>query len=251
MPKAKYGDSTRGKKKYMQNTSTCRQEAQRGAPVNTVYEHYDPDNEVEDHTESDSDTTDNENEYLFSTRTAQNNCKLPHAKISVDGFPLDMIIDTGASINVMDEQTFSKLKPKPALRHDETKIITYGSTARIPCVGKFQATFSSASKTKQKCTVHVVKGDYGSLISYDTAHSLGLIQLVNQVNSENAQSLYQQYPSLFSDTVGTLKDFTVKLHIDPDIQPIAQSHRRILFHLRKKVEKKIEELEKEDIIEKV
>lgn len=42
----------------------------------------------------------------------------------------------------------------------------------------------------------------------------------------------------------------VQLHIDPDITPVAQPHCRILFHLQKKVEIELEQLLKQDIIEK-
>ena len=50
--------------------------------------------------------------------------------------------------------------------------------------------------------------------------------------------------------VGKLKNRQVNLHIDKTIQPIAQPHRRIPFHVRKLVEKKLEALEKANIIEK-
>ena len=43
----------------------------------------------------------------------------------------------------------------------------------------------------------------------------------------------------------------VKLHIDPDVAPRQQPHRRIPFHVREDVEKELERLERLDIIEKV
>jgi hypothetical protein len=43
----------------------------------------------------------------------------------------------------------------------------------------------------------------------------------------------------------------IKLHIDPQVKPKQQPHRRIPFHVRKDVEKELERLEKLDIIEKV
>ena len=51
--------------------------------------------------------------------------------------------------------------------------------------------------------------------------------------------------------VGKLKNRQVNLHIDKTIQPVAQPHRRIPFDVCKLVEKKLEALEKEDIIETV
>ena len=48
-----------------------------------------------------------------------------------------------------------------------------------------------------------------------------------------------------------MKDVQAKLHIDENVQPVAQKHRRIPLPLRGKVEQELERLEKEGIIEKV
>jgi hypothetical protein len=42
-----------------------------------------------------------------------------------------------------------------------------------------------------------------------------------------------------------------EIHIDKNIVPVTQPHRRIPFHLRKKVEDELKRLEELDIIEKV
>ena len=43
----------------------------------------------------------------------------------------------------------------------------------------------------------------------------------------------------------------VKLHIDPDVQPKQEPHRRIPFHVRQGMEKELERLGSLDVIEKV
>ena len=149
----------------------------------------------------------------------------------------------------MDENALSPLEPPPVLHHDQTKIVTYETPAPIPCIGKFQANIETTS-AKILCTVHVVKGNPGSLLGYTTANDFGIIQVLNQIDTIDATSLYKQYLLLFSE-VGALKDFKVKLHFDPEVQPVAQTHRTIPFHIRKKVDEKLEKLEKEDIIERV
>ena len=53
------------------------------------------------------------------------------------------------------------------------------------------------------------------------------------------------------DPIGKLKNYQVKLHIDNSVKPVAQGHRRVPFHLRKKVEQELEKLETQDIIERV
>lgn len=47
------------------------------------------------------------------------------------------------------------------------------------------------------------------------------------------------------------KSVQAEIHIDKNITPLTQPHRRIPFHMRKKVEKELERLEQEDIIETI
>ena len=60
----------------------------------------------------------------------------------------------------------------------------------------------------------------------------------------------EEFKSLFGG-IGKVPNKEVKLHIDPDVSPRQQPHRRISFHVREDVEKELERLEKLDIIEKV
>ena len=96
--------------------------------------------------------------------------------------------------------------------------------------------------------------DHGSLLSYHTATELGLLNV--NVNATTACSditqsnLEIQYPSVFSG-IGKLKDHQVKLHIDKNVVPVTQPHRRIPFHLRKKLENELDRVEQQGIIEKV
>lgn len=53
------------------------------------------------------------------------------------------------------------------------------------------------------------------------------------------------------DGIGNLKNKQIQLHIDKNIQPVTQPHRRIPFHVRKQVEQVLKKLEALDIIEKV
>ena len=56
---------------------------------------------------------------------------------------------------------------------------------------------------------------------------------------------------LFTGKIGELKDGKIKLHINGKIPPFAQAERRILFASRKNIQKEIEDLEQQDIIEDI
>lgn len=66
----------------------------------------------------------------------------------------------------------------------------------------------------------------------------------------NAQhKILSQFPLLFHD-LGKRKTMKVKLYINEDIRPVAQRHRQIAFHLQETLEKELEALLKDDIIER-
>ena len=62
--------------------------------------------------------------------------------------------------------------------------------------------------------------------------------------------LRAKYPRVFQG-LGKLKGFQLKLHINPNVKPLAQPLRRIPFSRRQKLNEKPGELEKLGVIEKV
>ena len=62
--------------------------------------------------------------------------------------------------------------------------------------------------------------------------------------------IQEKYPALFTG-VGKLKSYKLKLHINADVTPVAQSVRRLPFGLRDKVDDKLDKLLDMRIIEEV
>ena len=77
-------------------------------------------------------------EYIYSINAISSDIALPHARVTVDNIELNMLIDTGASINVIDEEKFTQFHP--TLFWGKTKILAYGSTTKIFHLGQFDAT---------------------------------------------------------------------------------------------------------------
>ena len=86
-------------------------------------------------------------------------------------------------------------------------------------------------------------------MSFATASKLDIVD-VKVRNVETDTNLIEQYPNVFKG-IGRLQNYKVKLHIDDKVQPVAQSARRIPFHLRKKVSAELKKLEEQVVIEKV
>ena len=195
-----------------------------------------------------------DDEYLYTLEHARPSAKTPTVQIQIEGFTVDMIVDTGASVDILDEATFNKINRsnKIQLQPPTKRLFAYGSKSQLTVVGKFDATLAFKGN-RSTSTVYVLPGNNGSLLGHKTATSLNVINLhVNHVKEEMSEHerLIRQHPNIF-EGIGNLKGVEVQLHIDKEVPPIAQRARRIPFHLRKHVEKELAHLEKQGIIEDV
>ena len=80
-------------------------------------------------------------QYLFSTLTAGSISspeKLSKFQVKVSGSLLTLIPDTGASVNILDQFSYEKLKTKPKLLKANEKIFPYASSTPLPVIGKCQ-----------------------------------------------------------------------------------------------------------------
>ena len=183
-------------------------------------------------------------------------------------------------MNIIDEDSFDKLKGQVTLRRARAKLFAYNATSPLPLIGKFTAVVST-KKRYEAADFYVVKGSRssGCLLGSSSAVNLGILHIVNRVKSkprkfarakstpvpskkgdrdnnctpggqERQQKLIKSNDDLFHG-IGKLKGVKVKLHVDQDVKPVAQKHRRVPFHLRDKVEAEVTRLEEAGIIEKV
>ena len=202
-----------------------------------------------------ADESSSEDEYLFTLKPKADKNKAPTATIKMNDIPVTMMVDTGASIDIIDESTYNRMQKvtKIPLHRSNTRVFAYGSPTQLPVLGKFEATLESCRKITVS-EVHVVQGHYGCLLSYQSGTTLGLIQVkvhrVEEQSKPTHEQLIAEFTHIFEGT-GELKDCEVKLHIDQSVPPVAQPARRIPFHMRNKVSAALEQLEQQGIIEKV
>ena len=123
-------------------------------------------------------------------------------------------------------------------------------------IGQVQVEISAGDK---KIGSHLVVTKSGRcLLGHETSKALGLIgssvssEFVecNVVGENLAPILQAKYPTVFVG-VGKLKGYKLKLHLDPDVTPVAQKPRRVPFALRENVTSKVEDLIAKDIVERV
>lgn len=124
----------------------------------------------------------------------------------------------------------------------------YGSEEPLQLLGSFSTDVSVKGNDQPlKEEFYVISGKGPALLGKDTAVNLGVLKLgVHRVSDE----LLSEFKDCFTG-LGELKDYELDLHIDKEIQPVAQKMHRVPFSLRDKVGKKLDELEALDVIEKV
>ena len=162
---------------------------------------------------------------------------------------VELLIDSGSNVNILDRSTFDRIcgdLPVEPVRKD---IRAYASNEPLPIVGRVTTKVTARSNT-MSAQFYVVDGRHGCILGYETSTELGLLHVANAVTKEDHANVESQHPELF-EGLGKLKESCIKLHIDPDVIPVAQNHRRIPFHMRRKVEDELVRLEDLDIIEKV
>jgi transposase InsO family protein len=177
--------------------------------------------------------------------------------IDVSGVKINVLIDSGATCNIVDEHTWAKLKQariQCSNRKDEREIYAYGQSKPLKTLGTFTSMVRcDDTQTVSEESFVVIKGEGKSLLGRRTAERLGVLRIgpsesINLV-SEN-EDITGKFENVFKG-VGKLKGQKVKLHIDPKVRPVAQPLRKIPYGLRDKVDEQIGDLLEKDIIEKV
>ena len=125
----------------------------------------------------------------------------------------------------------------------------YGTSEPLNTLGKFQATVSAAGK-EATAEFIVICNEGRPILGRKTATELQVPRLGPQFNAVSTQNIVDKYKACF-EGVGKMTDYQVKIHVNSEVNPVAQHTRRVPFSLREKVERKLQELEHMDIIEKV
>ena len=228
---------------------------------------------------SDQESSDEDYMYAVSNGKSQKT----RATVKINGQDVSFLVDTGATVDIVDSATYSKLKQQVPLQKSTTKIFAYGFQTPLPLKGQFQATLES-TKRYTVSQIYVIEGAGGNLLSTKTAQDLALVQLINtisrlpekndqhpredqhnvkpdnksaantptvpQSDDPKIQDILKKYSTVFKGQ-GKLNNQQVKLHIRDDIKPVMQPQRRIPYHVRKDVARELAKLEEQDIIEKV
>jgi len=164
----------------------------------------------------------------------------------------NVLTDSGATCNLVDRNTWEELERQHIKCKSEKtteKIYAYASRIALKTVGMFTA-LVQVGKHQTQAEFTVIDGVGKPILGRDTAMQLDVLRVGKSEKSQVNAVCENKYPNAFNG-IGKLRDYQVRLHINPEVKPVAQSVKRIPFALRPKVEEGIQRLLEQDIIEPV
>ena len=197
---------------------------------------------------------DDESEFAFMIGSADESSGT--IDICVGGVPLrGLLIDSGATCNLIDRMTWEDLKQKQIKCKSERttkKIYSYASKTALQTVGQFTAVVEIPG-CQTTADFVVIEGNGQPILGKKTAIELGVLRIglpdhtCNKV-SDTVTEFIGCHSQLF-EGVGKLANYEVQLHINPEVRPVAQNARRVPYGLRDKVANELQNLLKQGIIE--
>ena len=192
-----------------------------------------------------------DSEYVYLTEPTKDDT----VQVLVKNIPVPMVIDSGASCNIIDTTTAEKLKDNGVVFTKGTHKINPFRSDPIVAHESTETEISVAGYGSTTACLLVVSGNIPQLLGKDTSTKIGVLQIMPTVNAIHASTdlkadILKTYPGI-ADGVGKLKKDPVKLHINTSVPPVARKHDHTPFHLRPKVEKELQRLLDDDIIEPV
>ncbi len=175
-------------------------------------------------------------------------------ELSIDGRRVKMEVDTGASVTIVNEETYNNvLKVKP-LRKSTVRLKTYTSEL-IPVMGELDVTVLFRQQEKELRLI-VVAGKGPNLVGRDWLeefnYAIGNIkQLSHTVADTDLDHVLLEHADVFKEGIGHMKDMEVKIRISDDATPKFCKPRPVPYALKANLEKELDRLIDEGILEPV
>ena len=172
----------------------------------------------------------------------------------IEGKHLQMELDTGSAISVIPIRTYKELFSHKPLSETKTRLKTYSGETITPAIINVLVNYEGQ---EHNLDLFVVKKDSPSLfgrawlkhIKLDW-NSIKFLQ-TGKSTEDNVQELLQKYNQIFTAESGKVKGMKASLTLKENAQPKFCKARPVPYALKERVEKELDRLESEGIIQKV
>ena len=174
--------------------------------------------------------------------------------VRINEIDIPMELDTGASVSLMSEANFQPLREKGAVVvKTKARLSTYtGEAITVAGTADVQVEYQGHSVV---LPLIITRGEGPTLLGRNWLSVLKLdwpkIFAVRSQPERTLQHVLDQYADVFQDKLGCLKGVKAQIHADADATPVFHRARSVPFALRTKVEKELDRLLAEGIIQPV
>ena len=188
-------------------------------------------------------------EYELFTITSSSNSPLK-VEMKLGDKPHAMEIDTGASVSVISKSTYQSEFGEYKLQGSSVRLTTYGGEPLSVC-GEIVIDVSHG-KNKAQLPLLVVDKDGPSLLGRNWLACFHLDwNAIHNVQESKVSHILDKYKAVFSPGLGTLVGLEAKIHIQPNASPRFCQARSVPFAMKTLVEKELNNLQVQGIIEPV
>ena len=167
--------------------------------------------------------------------------------LTIEGQPVQMEIDTGASLSLVSEETQQELWATAVLQKTSVQLKTYTGTP-LKVLGVMNATVCYEQRTVT-LPLLVVAGVGASLLGRNWLKQIALNwKAIHNVNMDQLQTILNQYSEVFKPGVGMLKEYKAHIFIDPSVPPRFCKARSLPYAMKPLVEAQLDKLVQEGIL---
>ena len=169
--------------------------------------------------------------------------------VSLNGVPLNMELDTGASVTVISEETLRNNIPNVELSDSNVRLKTY-TGEELKIVGQ---TVVNVQYENQECElpIQVIQGNGPALLGRNWLRNIRLNWGTIKRISEDLDDVLTKHREVFKDELGTMCNVKAKLHVKAGSTPKFYKPRSVPHALKGAIEKELDRLESMGVIEKV
>ena len=177
-------------------------------------------------------------------------------ELEVNNHQITMEVDTGAAVSLAPESAVASLLSTSPLQPTNVVLKTY-TGEQIPLKGTLSVDVKYGQQHHKNLKLLVVAGSGPCLMGRDWLkfvrldwRKIGKVSVTSADLEDRVELLLDQYHEVFADSVGTITPFQAKLTVTPDASPKFFKPRSVPLALRERVEKELDRLEQEGVLEK-
>lgn len=192
---------------------------------------------------------------VFTISSFKECSKVKEIKVSVkvNGTPVDMEVDTGASVSLMSQDMKREILPDVPMSQPHLRLKTFNGDL-VPVVGKCMVKVEYEGQMKI-LPLYIVQGKGPELLGRDWLSCIKLdwqnILRVQAMSGQVANLMFEKFPHLFSPGLGKAKGIQADLKVKENARPKFFKPRPMPYALKEGVASELKRLQELGVLEKI